>query len=94
MTDAIEYRARIGQAIDAIETREDLADVLGALDSGCSDGVFGRLSVTDYLEGIRTFIADLDSRAKARGQTVPEQPTWRWLGRIAYGAFGDGEGAG
>ena len=88
MNETIEYFQDIQEDIETIETREELADVLSSLLLGYRDGLLGETSVVDYLKSIRAFIAGLDRWAEEHELPAPRQPTWRWLGRIVYGAFG------
>jgi hypothetical protein len=76
------------QQIESLKTRQDLATFVLALaedydtlpDSWEND----HLSV--YLKAIAAWVSDMDGYFQNRGETVPEQPTWRLLASILLAA--------
>lgn len=83
-----EYHDALGQQLDAIKTREDLADFLDFLLWGYEQDFIEQQPVEEYLSGAANFTRSLHNYCKNFNLQYPEQPDWRWLGEIFTAAFG------
>ena len=89
MDEATAYHLDVRDEIEDAESRDDLMGVIGALNEGYTERYFEERPLTEYLDGIEGFVRNLDKWAEERGLPAPEQPSWQWIARIFYGAFGD-----
>ncbi|HEV7755584.1 MAG TPA: hypothetical protein VGO94_06955 [Mycobacteriales bacterium] len=78
----------IGRPADAhfadVETREDAARTVRAMlaDLQKHPGAWENPTLERFLEALAASITDLDAAYTARGERLPDQPTWRTVAEL------------
>lgn len=78
----------IEDAVDRIQTRQefvDFAQMLGR-DASTNHDQWENRDLTSYMAGLAGFVTDMDGYYQNRGESIPEQPTWKMLGQILLAA--------
>jgi hypothetical protein len=67
-----------------VETREDAARTVRAMlsDLRTHPGAWENSTLERYLEALAASLTDLDGAYAHRGETIPDQPTWRLLAEL------------
>jgi hypothetical protein len=67
-----------------VETREDAARMVRAMltDLQNHPAAWENATLERYLEALASALADLDGAYAVRGETLPDQPTWRLVAEL------------
>jgi hypothetical protein len=76
------------EQVDGIGTREDLVRFVRALLSDFRDHAetWENPTLDRYFEALAEWIEMMDSNYRNRGEALPEQPTWRIMGKMLFAA--------
>ncbi|MFG3042195.1 hypothetical protein ACGFYZ_35385 [Streptomyces sp. NPDC048330] len=79
---------QISQIVDGIETREDLAAFLSVAvrDLNANPGVWENDSLESFLSAWSAWMVDCPGWFAARGESVPEAPSWKLIGQMVLAA--------
>lgn len=79
---------RAHEALEQIQGREDFVNFVRALlaDHKSHPNAWENGDLTSYLEALAAWVADMDGYYKSKGESVPDQPTWKTLGQIMLAA--------
>jgi hypothetical protein len=76
-------------AQEAIQTREDLITFMNQLLEAYDEGYFEEQDAREYLTGMLHITEAMDHWARnvGFGPGAPEQPSWKWMGRLLHVSF-------
>ena len=74
------------EKVERIVTNKDLSEFVHELrvDLKTNPKEWENCDLDSFLEAIEAWVFDVEGYYKGRGEKVPEQPTWNFLGRILY----------
>lgn len=79
--------AEIDRAEESIKSRDDLIALIRLLPEAVDAGAFDRINAFKFLDGLENRLFGIKGWCRNNGESVPERPDWRWLGRMLTGAF-------
>lgn len=86
--DTLDFDDRVESQLATISSHEDLAKFIEMLGENYeSNEEFAETALSSYLDGAAIFLEGMERAYAKRGEEVPEQPDWRFVGELFYKAF-------
>jgi hypothetical protein len=81
-------RSSLNDQVDSIKTRKDLAAFVHELlhHLRMNPGEWENQTLESYLEALAAWVEDCDGFYANRGETVPQDPSWKFLGEALLAA--------
>jgi hypothetical protein len=85
---AVASASTLTEGLERIQTRQHCVDFVQALvqDLQANPQQWENSELRPYLEALGAFVNDIDGYFQNRGETMPEQPTWKMLAQVLLAA--------